>query len=92
MRPLGASGRLGAVGFAARYGDAGRFSKQPAAVYTATTSVSGPALFEWGSLSVLYVEQDNSTLMTGTTFAAIAGAFAPAAATLPATGSFPASP
>jgi hypothetical protein len=95
-QPLGVATRTSAIGFAARYGDAGPFVKGIGTVYSVGLDETAPSLFEWGGGQLLYVEEDfyDSALHPpGTaTYPSIAGAFAPANGTLGAPLPFPAAP
>jgi hypothetical protein len=70
------------IGFAARFGDAGRFVRQAQPVYAVGKKEEGPALFEWSQGSLLYVGQDRA--LSSTHYSAIAAAYAPASLRLPA--------
>lgn len=79
-----------AVGFAARYGEAGPLSRQPVPVYSVGQREAAPALLDLGDRSYLYVQQERRD--GDASFVAIAGAFAPANVRLPASGDFPDTP
>ena len=80
-----------AIGFAARYGDTGPLSKQATPVFAVGKKEAAPALFEWSAGSLLYVHQDRPGDM-GTTYPAIAAAYAPVNLRLAAALSFPDGP
>jgi len=89
--PPSAAARSGAIGFAARYGDAGRLSRQAAPVYAAPGSTaSGPALLSYAGGTLLYVSQLDTTEMPETL--AVAAAFDPVAGGPPTLGAYPADP
>jgi hypothetical protein len=89
--PPGTASRASAIGFAARYGASGPLVPQASPVYTAQLHERGPAFFEYGGGSLLYVGED-STSQGSSPPSAIAGAFAPAGDTLPSPGAFPPTP
>jgi hypothetical protein len=90
--PPGAPSRASAVGFAARYEDAGPLSRQAAPVYGGSKHEAAPALFESAIGSILYAQQDETSLDPAKPYAAIAAAFAPESAALPAPDAFATSP
>ncbi len=90
--PPGAQGRSSAIGFAARYGESGPLSRQPAPVYSVSLHEAAPALFEWNEGSMLYVHEDATALDPMNPFPAIAAAFAPEDDALPPASAFPSSP
>jgi hypothetical protein len=82
-----------AIGFAARYGTSGPLARATGAVYAIGKHESAPALFEWQDGSFLYVEQDASSTLGGSSRGIGAGV-APATTVLPlpATNPYPDSP
>jgi hypothetical protein len=90
--PPGAPSRSSAVGFAARYGSSGPLSRQAVAVYGGTKHEAAPALFEPAIGSILYVQQDETSLDPSNPYTAIAAAFAPESGALPAPGAFATTP
>jgi len=90
--PPGAAARASAVGFAARYGSSGPLSRQDAPVYGGSAHEAAPALFEPALGSILYAQQDETSLDPANPYPALAAAFAPASGTLPAPGAFATSP
>jgi hypothetical protein len=90
--PPGATSRASAVGFAARYEDSGPLSRQAAAVYGGSKREAAPALFEPAVGSILYAQQDETSLDPASPYPAIAAAFAPESAALAAPGVFATSP
>jgi hypothetical protein len=76
------------IGFAARYGDSGPFSKQTAPVYAIQKNEAQPALFEWSGGSILYVRQDDTSNLS-MVYPAIAAAYAPANLRLAAAVAYP---
>jgi hypothetical protein len=90
--PPGAPSRGSAIGFAARYGNSGPLSRQAVPVYGGSAHEAAPALFEPAIGSVLYAQQDETSLDPTKPYAAIAAAFAPQGETLPAAGAFATSP
>jgi hypothetical protein len=86
--PPGATSRASAVGFAARYEDSGPLSRQTAPVYGGSKHEAAPALLESAIGSILYAQQDETSLDPASPYAAIAAAFAPESGTLPAPGAF----
>lgn len=89
-RPRGESPRVSAIGFAARYGDAGPLERG-GPVYSAGKGERAPTAVEWGGRTLLYVEQSKDGL-GGEPYRAIAGALAPADQTLGAPDAFPEAP
>jgi hypothetical protein len=79
-----------AIGFAARYGDAGPLERQPLPVYSERKGEKAPTFVEAGVGSFLYVEQERPDGRTS--YRAIAAAFAPATVTLPEPADYPESP
>jgi hypothetical protein len=90
--PPGATSRNAAVGFAARYGDTGPLSRQAAPVYGGSKHEAAPAVFESAIGSILYVQEDETSLDPSSPYVAIAAAFAPEGGRLPAPGAFATSP
>jgi|GEM_PF-935799 len=90
--PPGTASRQSAIGLAGRYGDAGPLSRQSAPVYTVALHEAAPALFEWSGGSLLYVQEDDTSISPTTPFTSIAAAFAPVAGTLPPAAPFPDGP
>lgn len=88
--PPGAPSRASAIGFAARYGDAGPLIRQAQAVLTLAKHEAAPALFEWSEQSMLYVHMDETTATPP--YRAIAAAYAPAQDLLPAPNAYAKSP
>lgn len=89
-RPRGASPRVSAIGFAARYGEAGPLERG-GPVYSVGKAERAPSAVEWGGKTLLYVEQSKDGL-GGEPYRAIAGALAPADQTLGAPAAFPEGP
>jgi hypothetical protein len=83
--------RTSAVGFAARFGEAGPLERQPLPVYLVGAHEAAPALFEFAGGTILYVQQDE-TADPSNPYPAIAAAVAPESSTLGAAGPFPATP
>jgi hypothetical protein len=79
--PPGAPATQTAIGFAARHGDAGRLSRQPAPVYAAGKHEASPTMVELSFGTMLYVSQDR-VIDSKTSYTAIAAALAPATARL----------
>jgi hypothetical protein len=92
QEPPGASSRSSAIGFAARYGGSGSLSRQSTPVYTVQMHEAAPALFEWSGGSMLYVQEDDTSLSTSMPFTSIGAAYAPVDKTLPPAEPFPANP
>jgi hypothetical protein len=90
--PPGAPSRSSAIGFAARFGSTGPLSRQAAPVYGGSAHEAAPTLFEPAIGSILYAQQDETSLDPTKPYPAIAAAFAPESGTLPATGAFATSP
>ncbi|CAN5924236.1 hypothetical protein BH11MYX4_BH11MYX4_29490 [soil metagenome] len=80
-----------AIGFAARFGDAGPLVRQSSPVYSVGAKEAAPALLTSGDTSYLYVQQDRR-YDERLTYTAIAAAFAPGSTHLPTPLDFPASP
>jgi hypothetical protein len=91
-----------AIGFAARYGDAGPLSRNPLAVLSLDKHEAAPAYFSWldGDPSgdvitenrfMLYVHMDQKGTAS-VAYPAIAAAFAPVSITLPTALAYPDSP
>jgi hypothetical protein len=90
--PPGAPSRSSAIGFAARYEDSGPLSRQAAPVYGGSKHEAAPAIFESAIGSILYAQQDETSLDPTNPHAAIAAAFAPESGTLPLLGAFATAP
>ena len=85
----GAAVRASAIGFAARYGDAGSLVRSGSPVYSVGEHEAAPALFEWSEGSLLYVHQDS----VGTpTYSAIAAGVFPVTLALPHPSGYATSP
>jgi hypothetical protein len=84
--------RTSAIGFAARYGDAGPLVRQPVPVYAVGAHEAAPALFEYAGGAILYVQQDETAVDPSHPYPAIAAAVAPVSVTLPTAGPFAPSP
>jgi hypothetical protein len=82
---------VSSIGFAARVGESGPLSRNPAPVYSVGSQEAAPALLEVPGGSYLYVQQ-NRRIDERFTYTAIAGAFAPGAVKLPAPLPFPVAP
>ncbi|MBX3185626.1 MAG: hypothetical protein KF819_01370 [Labilithrix sp.] len=80
-----------AIGFAARYGDAGPLSRQPSPVYSVGAHEAAPAVVERSDGTFLYVHQDRR-VDERLTYTAIAAAFSPATIKLPLPADFPERP
>jgi hypothetical protein len=87
--PPGATGRASAIGYAARYGDAGALVRNGSPVYSVGKHEAAPALFEWSEGSLLYVSQDSSTTPV---YPEIAAGVFPATLTLPTPKTYATSP
>ncbi|MEO6419733.1 MAG: hypothetical protein ABIP39_10020, partial [Polyangiaceae bacterium] len=88
--PPGKPARASAIGFAARYGDAGPLVRNPLPVLSLGKHERGPAFFEWDGGTMLYVAVDQ---VDGTNvYPAIIAAFAPPTLTLGMPSSFADSP
>lgn len=85
-----ATGRT-AIGFAARFGEAGRLERQGSPVYSVGAKEAAPALLIRGDASYLYVQQDRR-FDERLTYTAIAAAFAPGSTHLPTPLDFPGTP
>jgi hypothetical protein len=86
------AGADSAIGFAARYGEAGALARQAQGVYSASPHAAAPALFEAGGTSLLYVQADEGSVDPARPYPAIAAAVAPVRLSLPAAAAFPATP
>lgn len=91
LDPPEVSGRQGAIGFAARYGDAGPLSRQVAPSLSIGKHEAAPSLFEWRGGSILYVEHDDPIDPAKPTLS-VAGAFAPPTLSLPPPAAYPLQP
>lgn len=80
-----------AIGFAARFGDAGPLSRNPAPVYSIKQGEAAPALLQTEERSMLYVQQ-NRRRFGDDYYRAIAAAVAPVQFTLPSPAPFPERP
>jgi hypothetical protein len=87
--PPGPAVQASAIGFAARYGDAGALAKSGSPVYSVGKHEAAPALFEWSEGSLLYVHEDSSITPV---YPAIAGAVFPVTLTLPHPSGYASSP
>jgi hypothetical protein len=84
--------RSSAIGFAARYGEAGPFARQAVPVYSAGAHDAAPAWFEYARGSILYVQQDETALDPSNPYTAIAAGVAPESTQLSAAGPFSSMP
>jgi hypothetical protein len=89
--PPGDAARSSAIGFAARFGDTGRLTRQPLPVFSIGMHEAAPAYFAWESGEMLYVEATAAQLGGGG-YVSVAAGLAPVALTLDAPGAFPSSP
>lgn len=80
-----------AIGFAARFGDAGPLSRNAAPVYSVKQGEAAPALLQTDDRSMLYVQQ-NRRRFGDDFYRAIAAAVAPVDLTLPKPAPFPERP
>ncbi len=84
----GEAGVGSAIGFAARYGDAGPLVRAAGAVYAVSKHERSPAFYETSAVSFLYVEEQSAD----GTYRAIAGAVSPPTVVLPAPSAYAPSP
>ena len=79
------------IGFAARYGDAGRLDRNRSPVYSVGANEAAPAYAEVPGGAFLYVQQTRR-VDERLSYSAIAAAFAPGTVKLPAPASYPDAP
>ena len=84
--------RGSAIGLAGRYGVSGSLSRQATPVYTVSLHEAAPAFFEYAGGSLLYVQEDDTSLDPTKPFTSVAAAYAPVDGALPAPLPYPATP
>jgi len=81
-----------AIGLAGRYGATGALSRQASPIYTVNLHEAAPAFFEYSGGSLLYVQEDNTSIDPTKPFTSIAAGYAPIDGTLPAPLPYPIMP
>jgi hypothetical protein len=73
-----------AIGLAGRYGDSGPLSRQAVPTFTVSLHEAAPAFFEYAGGSLLYVQEDDTSVDPDKPFTSIGAAYAPISGMLPA--------
>ena len=89
---VGAAAPSSAIGLAGRYGDAGPLSRQATPAYTVSLHEAAPAFFEYAGGSLLYVQEDDTSVDPTKPFTGIAAGYAPIAGMLPPPLPYPDTP
>jgi len=89
---FGATAAGSAIGLAGRYGDSGPLSRQATPVYTVSLNEAAPAFFEYAGGSLLYVQEDDTSVDPTKPFTSVAAAYAPVDGALPAPLPYPPTP